>query len=288
MAPKREDAGDVDKRVVAELLVLMDGLNSKPISSEEDSGHVMVIACTNRPNAIDAALRRPGRFDREMEIGIPDAESRLSILRVHLRKSPCSLSEEQLQSLAERTHGYVGADLASLVHSAGMNGLRRHLKDGNECCQITIEDFDAALLVVQPSAMREVFLELPKVRWTDIGGQQETIQRLRECVEWPITRKTVFKRLGIKPPAGILLYGPPGCSKTMLARAMATEAGLNFIAVKGPEVFNKYVGESERQIRTLFQKARAASPSILFLVCLSLLAQLSGSSIEHAPFAPTG
>ncbi|KAK4053489.1 AAA+-type ATPase [Microbotryomycetes sp. JL201] len=304
LAPNREDGSEVERRVVATLLTLMDGLEDKQDvrtgtergddpDSEDDAldpqesepPRVVVIAATNRPNAIDPALRRPGRFDREIEIGVPDAASRLSILQVLLRKVPHDVDESALGSIASRTHGFVGADLASLIHSAGLSAIKRtysamisvtnatSLSDQ----RLTLDDLEHALLSTRPSAMREVFLETPKVYWSDIGGQTNVKARLRESVEWPLLHPEAFKRLGVKPPRGVLLYGPPGCSKTLIAKALATEGGLNFIAVKGPEVFNKYVGESEKAVREVFRKARAAAPSVVFLDEIDSLAPARGS-----------
>jgi AAA family ATPase len=235
LAPKREDSGEVERRVVAELLTLMDGLDDK---STEETSRVLVIACTNRPNTIDPALRRPGRFDKEIEIGIPDADARLSILKVHLRSSPHQLDPSFIQSLAARTHGFVGADIASLVQTAGLQAIRRCLASNLPTNQMRLEssDLEVALLTTQPSAMREVFVEVPAVYWKDIGGQADVKQNLTEAIEWPLLHKATFERLGAKPPSGILLYGPPGCSKTLMAKAVATESGLNFMSIKGPEV----------------------------------------------------
>ncbi|SCV67658.1 BQ2448_5269 [Microbotryum intermedium] len=286
LAPNREEGGEVERRVVATLLTLMDGLEEKDAVVDSESGEevkeegeteerprVVVVAATNRPNAIDPALRRPGRFDKEIEIGVPDAASRLSILRVLLRRTPHALDEATLTSAAARTHGFVGADLSSLVHTAGLNAIKRSFNATNPSPapsnlsdqKLLASDLEGALLSTRPSAMREVFLETPKVKWSDIGGQAHVKARLRECVEWPLLHPETFKRLGVRPPRGVLLYGPPGCSKTLIAKALANEGGLNFIAVKGPEVFNKYVGESEKGIREIFRKARAAAPSIVFL-----------------------
>lgn len=209
--------------------------------------------------------------------GVPDAASRLSILEVLLRRSPHDLEPSTLSSVAARTHGFVGADLSSLVHTAGLNAIKRSfalfssLPAGAptpplDNLKLSTDDLEHALMSTRPSAMREVFLETPKVYWHDIGGQEVVKARLKESVEWPLLHPEAFRRLGVKPPRGILLYGPPGCSKTLIAKALATEGGLNFIAVKGPEVFNKYVGESEKAIREVFRKARAAAPSIVFLV----------------------
>lgn len=301
LVPAREDSGEVERRVVATLLTLMDGLGSKESSQQYDDadsndanpnkGRVIVIACTNRPNAIDQALRRPGRFDKEIEIGVPDADARLSILRVLLRRTPHALPESLLHEIAGKTHGYVGADLSSLVHSAGLNAIRRittstgnqptlpdhpspppPLNGDNAAVQqqstervLLPSDISAALLSTRPSALRSVFLETPQVSWSDIGGQSLVKAKLQEVISWPLLHPETFKRLGVAPPRGILLYGPPGCSKTLIAKALASSAGTNFISLKGPEVFNKYVGESEKTIRETFRKARAAAPCIVFL-----------------------
>ncbi|KDE04907.1 hypothetical protein MVLG_04664 [Microbotryum lychnidis-dioicae p1A1 Lamole] len=304
LAPNREEGGEVERRVVATLLTLMDGLEEKDTVVDSESGEetnedksneerprVVVIAATNRPNAIDPALRRPGRFDKEIEIGVPDAASRLSILRVLLRTTPHALDEATLASAAARTHGFVGADLSSLVHTAGLNAIKRSFNSietsptpANLSDQkLLASDLEAALLSTRPSAMREVFLETPKVKWSDIGGQAHVKARLRECVEWPLLHPETFKRLGVRPPRGVLLYGPPGCSKTLIAKALANEGGLNFIAVKGPEVFNKYIGESEKGIREIFRKARAAAPSIVFLDEIDALAPARGSDDSSGP-----
>lgn len=292
LVPAREDAGEVERRVVATLLTLMDGLGDKDNGNAEDSekdgendnhGRVIVIAATNRPNAIDQALRRPGRFDKEIEIGVPDADARMSIMRVLLRKTPHSLPEDMLQDIASKTHGYVGADLSSLIHSAGLNAIRRvmavpeegaikPIDSASEDMKITPQDLDAAFLTTRPSALRSVFLETPQVAWSDIGGQATVKQKLQEVIEWPLKHPETFKRLGVRPPRGILLYGPPGCSKTLIAKALASGAGVNFIAVKGPEIFNKYVGESERTIRETFRKARSAAPCIVFLDEIDVIA----------------
>lgn len=312
LCPKREEGGEVERRVVGTMVQCLEALHEpvkedKPAPGSEDASdsefssdedelerpnappRVVVIGTTNRLNAIDPALRRPGRFDHEIEIPTPPAQARLAILRVLLRRTPHALSEAYLADAASRTHGFVGADLRSLVHTAGLNAIKRSLAkvsapasvDGAhapapaapsdvaiEEMRLTEADVEAALLVTRPSAMREVFVETPKVLWSDIGGQEAVKRRLRESVEWPVKHPDTFKRLGIRPPRGVLLYGPPGCSKTLTARALATEGGLNFIAVKGPEVFSKYVGESEKAVREIFGKARAAAPSIIFLVRL--------------------
>ena len=340
LAPRREGgtgegvnadgAGEVERRVVAQLLTLLDGMEEAgddeddPQQDSQDQAlaldgsrmrdnatigpelpaRVVVLAATNRPNAIDPALRRPGRLDREIEIGIPSATARDDIIRTLIRPVPHDLTSEQIIDLAHRTHGYVGADLSALVREAGMRAVRRTFahrrsassqleakvrslslessataNDAEEAVfdKVTAADLNAALSVVRPSAMREIFLEPPKVYWTDIAGSStpsvggsgalsaKSVQtQVRELVEWPIKHAATFSRLGVSPPRGVLLYGPPGCSKTLIARALATESGLNFLAVKGPELYSKYVGESERAVRDIFKKARAAAPSIIF------------------------
>lgn len=260
LAPKRDSdySGETESRVVSTLLTLMDGMRK--------GGRVVVIGATNRPNTIDPALRRPGRFGHEIEIGIPDSNGRFEILKLILKDMPHHLNPSDFREIAEKSHGYVGADLQALVREAVVHVIRAAIQVDRRHDEMYIErsDLDTALVSVRPSAMREITLELPQVRWSDIGGQDATIQRLRETVEWPIQRHDAFQRLGISPPRGILLYGPPGCSKTLLAKALANEAGLNFLAVKGPELFNKYVGESERALREMFRKARQAAPSIIF------------------------
>ncbi|KAG6375937.1 P-loop containing nucleoside triphosphate hydrolase protein [Boletus reticuloceps] len=273
LVPQREDSagGEVEKRVVATLLTIMDGMEDEKTSGTE---RVVVIGTTNRPNAIDPALRRPGRFDREFEIGVPDAEARLAILEVLLAKTPHSISQADLRALAGRAHGYVGADLSAVIREAGTLAIKRWVNANASLgssatgippsLNLTIANLSDALPSVRPSAMRSVFLDTPPVRYSDIGGQAAVIQKLREVVEWPLLHPEAFERLGVRPPKGLLLYGPPGCSKTVLARACATESGVNFVAVKGPELLSKYVGESERAVREIFRKARAASPSIIF------------------------
>ncbi|OZJ03805.1 hypothetical protein BZG36_03019 [Bifiguratus adelaidae] len=252
LCPKRDDTPtELEKRVVATLLTLMDGVDAKAESGREDQDNdahqqiVMVIGATNRPNALDPALRRPGRFDREIEIPIPSATARVDILNALLRNVPHDLSRADVEGIAAAAHGYVGADLAAVV------------KEG---------------------ALLAVLLEVPQVKWEDIGGQKEIVQKLKESVEWPLQHPESFTRLGIRPPKGILLYGPPGCSKTLLAKALATESGLNFIAVKGPELFSKWVGESERRVADVFAKARSAAPSIVFFDEIDALTVKRGGS----------
>ncbi|GAC93723.1 cell division cycle protein [Pseudozyma hubeiensis SY62] len=340
LAPRREGgtgeganadgAGEVERRVVAQLLTLLDGMEEADDDDDEDPqqdetaltdsrmeqrslsktkkaarvpARVVVLAATNRPNAIDPALRRPGRIDREIEIGIPTAAARGEIIRTLIQPVPHAMTPEQIDDLASRTHGYVGADLSALVREAGMRAVRRTfarrkaepdqleakiasmtleanaVNNTNDATldQVTATDVLASLPLVRPSAMREIFLEPPKVYWSDIAGSStpsaggsgalssKSVQaQVRELVEWPIKHAAAFNRLGVSPPRGVLLYGPPGCSKTLIARALATESGLNFLAVKGPELYSKYVGESERAIRDTFKKARAAAPSIIF------------------------
>lgn len=261
LAPSRasDDSGEVESRVVATLLTLMDGVG--------DSGRLVIVAATNRPNAIDVALRRPGRFDQEVEIGIPDVEAREDILKLQFeRMKRHDLSDQDISNIASRTHGYVGADLVALCRECVMKTIQRGLKSSipNSLLNVTLEDVELALPEIRPSAMREIFLEMPKVYWRDIGGQEELKIKLREMVQLPLEASETFKKLGVSAPKGVLLYGPPGCSKTLTAKALATESGVNFLAVKGPEIFNKYVGESERAIREIFRKARAAAPSIIF------------------------
>ncbi len=267
IAPKREEVtGEVERRVVAQLLALMDGLTTR--------GNVIVIGATNRPEALDPALRRPGRFDREIEIGVPDKQARYEILQIHTRGMPLA-EDVDLKKLAEMTHGYTGADLAALCRETAMKALRRYLPEINleeerippsvlEKMEVKMEDFLNAYKEITPTAMREVYIEIPTVKWEDIGGLEDVKNELKEAVEWPIKNPEMFKRFGIRPPKGILLFGPPGCGKTLLARAVATESEANFITIKGPEVFSKWVGESEKAIREVFRKARMASPAIIF------------------------
>jgi transitional endoplasmic reticulum ATPase len=282
IAPKREEVtGEVERRVVAQLLSLMDGLKAR--------GKVVVIGATNRPQALDPALRRPGRFDREIVIGVPDRDGRKEILQIHTRGMPLA-KDVDLDALANVTHGFVGADLEAICKEAAMSALRRILPEIKleekvippevlEKLQVTKEDFDNALKMVEPSAMREVLIEVPDVRWDDIGGLKDVKQELREAVEWPLKHPDAFKRMGIEPPRGILLYGPPGTGKTLLARAVATESEANFIAVKGPEMLSKWVGESERAVRETFRKARMAAPAIIFFDEIDAVVPRRGSGI---------
>ncbi|XP_069781325.1 ATPase family gene 2 protein homolog A isoform X2 [Narcine bancroftii] len=284
ICPKREGAQhEVEKRVVASLLTLMDG-----IGSEGSQGHLIVLGATNRPHALDPALRRPGRFDKEIEIGIPNAADRLDILKKFLKNVPILVTEEELVHIADAAHGYVGADLVALCKEAGLHALRRALGDCSDpsdnklasSVKITFNDFLQAMNDVRPSAMREVTIDVPKVSLSDIGGMESVKLKLRQAVEWPLKHPESFARMGIQPPKGILLYGPPGCSKTMIAKALAHESGLNFLAVKGPELMSKYVGESERGVREIFRKARAVAPSILFFDEIDALAVERGGSAD--------
>ncbi len=267
IAPKRSEVtGEVEKRVVAQLLALMDGL--------EERGAVIVIGATNRPSAVDPALRRPGRFDREIEIGVPDRKGRHEILQIHVRGMPLAESVD-LEKLAEIARGYTGADLSALCREAAMKAIRGVLPNIDlseekippeivSNLQVEMKNFMDAFKEITPTAMREVEIEIPMVHWTDIGGLEEVSQELTEAVEWPLMYSERFSEMGVKPPRGILLYGPPGCGKTLLAKAIATESEANFISVKGPEIFSKWVGESEKAIREIFRKARLASPAVVF------------------------
>jgi len=268
IAPKRDEvSGEQERRIVAQLLALMDGLEAR--------GKVVVIGATNRPNAIDEALRRPGRFDREIEISIPNRDGRLEILQIHTRGMPLA-DDVDLDRLADLTHGYAGADLSALTKEAAMAALRRVLPDLDlETDEIPFEtlnrinvnrdDFNVALREMQPSTMREVLIEKPRVYWDDIGALGDAKRELKEAVEWPLKFGKVFEHMNAKPPKGILLYGPPGTGKTMLAKAVATESEANFIAVNGPEFLNKWVGESEKAVRETFRKARQAAPCVIFM-----------------------
>ncbi|QDA31849.1 CDC48 family AAA ATPase [Thermococcus indicus] len=341
IAPKREEVvGEVEKRVVSQLLTLMDGLKGR--------GKVIVIAATNRPDALDPALRRPGRFDREIEVGVPDKKGRKEILQIHTRGMPLEpdydketvlrvlkellkrkafdeevlkklmkrvegarsddevkeilksasevypevrtrLIEGMLERIAEKTHGFVGADLAALAREAAMVVLRRLINEGKispehekippevlQELRVRKADFYEALKMVDPSALREVLIEMPNVRWEDIGGLQEVKQELKEAVEWPMKYPKAFQRLGIEPPRGVLLYGPPGTGKTLLAKAVATESEANFIGIRGPEVLSKWVGESEKRVREIFRKARQAAPTVIFIDEIDAIAPARG------------
>ncbi len=346
IAPKRSEVtGEVEKRVVSQLLTLMDGLKSR--------GKVIVIGATNRPDALDPALRRPGRFDREIEVGVPDRQGRKEILQIHTRGMPIEpefrksdvkrileelrgderfrgtidraikkverakdekeiqdvlrslderlydevkhrLIDALLKELADKTHGFVGADLAALAREAAMAALRRLIKEGKidfeaehipkevlEELKVTKRDFYEALKMIEPSALREVLLEIPNVRWGDIGGLENVKQALREAVEWPLKYPEAFQALGINPPKGILLYGPPGTGKTLLAKAVATESEANFIGIRGPEVLSKWVGESEKNIREIFRKARQAAPTVVFIDEIDAIAPRRGTDVNR-------
>ncbi|CAM9665337.1 unnamed protein product [Chrysoparadoxa australica] len=275
LCPRRDAANtEVERRVVSTLLALLDG-----VGADAALARVAIIACTNRPQDLDPALRRPGRLDREVEVGVPDVKDRVDILQVLSRGLPCSWRDEDLSEVASRAHGFVGADLKLLLKEAGLIGMRRAQKQGDlSAVSLTADDLFEALALVSPSALREVSVEVPSVRWTDIGGMTEVKQALKEVVEWPLLHPEVFERLGVAPPRGVLLYGPPGCSKTLMAKALATESGMNFLAVKGPELLNKWLGESERAMQTLFKRARAAAPTIIFFDEIDALASRRGGS----------
>jgi transitional endoplasmic reticulum ATPase len=281
IAPKRDEVqGEVERRVVAQLLTLMDGLTSR--------GNVIVIAATNREDAIDPALRRPGRFDREIEIGVPTAEGRLEILMIHTRGMP--LEDVKLDRIADITHGFVGADLAALARESAMRALRRYLPDIEfgkpipteilEKMRVTAQDFTDALREIEPSAMREVLVEIPKVSWEDVGGLATIKEALNEAIELPLEDPDAFSRLGIRPATGILLFGAPGTGKTLIARAVANESKANFISIKGPEIMSKWVGESEKAIRMIFKKAKQVAPSIVFLDEIDAIAPRRGSHFD--------
>ena len=285
IAPKREEVqGEVERRVVAQLLTLMDGLKER--------GHVIVIGATNRIDAVDPALRRPGRFDREINIGVPDKKGRREILNIHSRAMPLGMDEERkskfLDEIADMTYGFVGADLAALSRESAMNALRRYLPEIDldkpipteilEKMAVTEDDFLEALKSIEPSSLREVTVEIPNVHWDDIGGLDDVKRELRESVELPLQKPEIFKNLGIRAPKGFLLYGPPGVGKTLLAKAVANESNANFISVKGPEVLSKWVGESEKAVREIFKKAKQVAPTIVFLDEIDSIAPRRGST----------
>ncbi|MHA1733711.1 MAG: CDC48 family AAA ATPase, partial [Promethearchaeota archaeon] len=279
IAPKRDDVGgEVERRVVAQLLSLLDGLKGR--------GQVIVIAATNRHNSIDPALRRPGRLDREIELGVPDQKGRLEIFQIHTRGMPLA-GDVNLKDYAKISHGFVGADIMAVCREAAMFSLRRILPKISldqpipdeilEELIITDRDFQEALKIIEPSALREVYVEIPNVKWEDVGGLDNLKAELVEAVEWPLKYPELYKKAGIRPLNGILMFGPPGCGKTMLAKAVASESQSNFISVKGPEIFSKWVGESERAIREIFRKARSAAPSIVYFDELDAVAAGRGA-----------
>lgn len=279
IAPKREEvSGEVERRVVAQLLSLMDGMSSR--------GKVVVIGATNRINAIDPALRRPGRFDREIEIGVPDRDGRLEILQIHTRGMPLE-KDVDLGVIANMSHGFVGADLQAVAKEAGIRALRRVLPEIDLTTEnipsdilkkivVTMDDFLSVIKEIEPSALREVFVEIPDVKWDDIGGLEDVKQELQEAVEWPLKYQGLFLHSDATPPKGILLYGPPGTGKTLMAKAAAHESEANFISIKGPELLSKWVGESEKGVREVFRKARQAAPCIVFFDEIDAIAPTRG------------
>ena len=281
IAPKRDHVfGEVEKRIVAQLLALMDGLEAR--------GQIIVIGATNLPDALDPALRRPGRFDREIVIGIPDADGRREMLEIHTRGMPLA-PDVEIARLAAVTHGFTGADIAAVCREAAMAALRRVLpamdlelasasQEQLLAIEVTMDDFKAALCEVEPSALREVFVEVPDVHWDDIGGLDGVKQELREIVEWPLQHPELFRRAGVRPPRGVLLQGAPGTGKTLLVKAVARQSGANFISIKGSALLSKYVGESEKGVREVFRKARQAAPSVVFFDEIDALAPRRGSS----------
>ena len=280
IAPKREESGELERRIVSQLLSVMDGMSSR--------GKVVVIGATNRINAIDPALRRPGRFDREIEIGVPDRNGRLEILQIHTRGMPID-RDVNLEKLADISHGFVGADLQALSKEAAMRALRKVLPEIDLSSQsipgetlrkivVTMQDFIEVINEMEPSAMREVFVEVPDVKWSDIGGLQSIKQELQEAVEWPLKYQEIFTHADAQPPKGLLLYGPPGTGKTLMAKAAANESEANFISIKGPELLSKWVGESEKGVREVFRKARQASPCIIFFDEIDAIAPSRGAN----------
>ena len=285
ICPKREDvSGEVERRVVAQMLTLMDGMQGRD--------NVVVIGATNRRDALDPALRRPGRFDREIEIGVPDRDGRSEIMDVHTRQMPIA-EDFDISWVLDNTYGFVGADLAALVREAAMRALRRYLPEIDleeetippevlEKMEVCMDDFKEAIRDIEPSALREIYVEVPEVSWDEVGGLNEVKDRLKESVEWPLTKPELFEHFGIKPPRGIVLFGAPGTGKTLLAKAIANEAQANFISIKGPELISKWVGESERAIREIFKKAKQSAPSIIFLDEFESIASMrSGGSASE-------
>jgi transitional endoplasmic reticulum ATPase len=284
IAPKREESGDIERRVVGQLLSLMDGLGERR--------RVAVIGTTNRVDAVDPALRRPGRFDRELEIGVPDEEGRKEILRIHTRGMPLG-ADIDLGTYAENTHGFVGADIENLVKESAMCALRRVRPDLNpefeevdaavlNSLHVTDADVREALKGIEPSALREVFVEVPDVSWDDVGGLEATKERLRETIEWPLSYPDAFERVDLRPAKGVLLHGPPGTGKTLLAKAVANEAQSNFVSIKGPELLDKYVGESEKGVREVFSKARENAPTVIFFDEIDAMAGERGEGAGDA------
>jgi transitional endoplasmic reticulum ATPase len=283
IAPKREEVtGEVERRVVAQLLTLMDGLKSR--------GQVVVIAATNRPEAVDPALRRPGRFDREIAIPMPDKKARKEILQVHLRNMPLA-DDVNIDELAELTHGYSGADIAALAREAAIRALRRFLPKIDlekktipanilKDLKVSRNDFFEAMKDITPSTLREVYVEVPEIHWNDIGGLEDVKKQLREMVELPMKNPELFEKMGITPPKGILLYGPPGCGKTLLAKAVATESGANFFSINGPEIMSKFYGESESRLREIFEEAEKAAPSVIFIDEIDSIAPVRGGRFD--------
>ncbi|HJM54933.1 MAG TPA: CDC48 family AAA ATPase [Poseidonia sp.] len=290
ICPKREDvSGEVERRVVAQMLTLMDGMQGRD--------NVVVIGATNRRDALDPALRRPGRFDREIEIGVPDRDGRNEIMDVHTRQMPIA-EDFDISWVLDNTYGFVGADLAALVRESAMRALRRYLPEIDleeetippevlEKMEVCMSDFKEAIRDIEPSALREIYVEVPEVSWDEVGGLNEVKDRLKESVEWPLTKPELFEHFGIKPPRGIVLFGAPGTGKTLLAKAIANEAQANFISIKGPELISKWVGESERAIREIFKKAKQSAPSIIFLDEFESIASMrsGGSASEGSDVA---